>query len=141
MKKLKNQNQEIKIYKNNIKDESQNILSFSFFYFTKNKKYTFEKMDKKAKRDWESALLERMITISKESWVYWQGLSKENGIEMIFANELNFSPSNDYIFSKDEKVIVFRFNSERGRIIGVKKKDCPIFYVIGLDTDFSAYRH
>ena len=97
-------------------------------------------MVKGDKKEWQSALAERIIELSQNTWLYWFGLNKEQGIETIYSSQLNFPPNN-YSFSEDEKVIVFRFNSQKGRIIGIKNNRSPIYYVIGLDTDYSAYDH
>ncbi len=114
--------------------------SFSFRYLTTNKLFNFEKLDKRAKGEWQSALAERIIEITKNPWLYHSNLPKEQGIETLKKQEICFSPY-EYIFSPDEKVIVFRFNSGKGRIIGIRKDKSPIFYVIGFDTNYSAYKH
>lgn len=116
----------------------KSIIFFSIL--DKRKKYNFGKLDKREKLEWKASLTERMIEISQYSWTYWQNLGKEKGIETINCNQITFSP-NDYVFSKDEKVVVFRFNSQNGRIIGIKGRGCSVYYVIGIDTDYSAYNH
>lgn len=141
MNKLKNPAVKPKIPKNaNTVSPAYETVSFSFRYLTSNKNFNFEKMDKRQKMEWQSALTERMIEISKSSWSYWHSLPKEQGTETIPVEKINFSP-NSYFFSADEKVIVFRFKSQKGRIIGIKNKDSSIFYIIGLDCDYSAYDH
>ena len=109
-------------------------------YLTDKKEFNFESLDKGKKREWHSALVDRMVEISRESWLAWLNRPKEVGIETIFASELRFSPKG-YTFSPDEKVAIFRFKSQEGRIIGFKESQVPIYYVIGFDLDYSAYDH
>ena len=118
-----------KIKKEQIKVECPQYFSFSFRYLTKSKDYNFQKLDKGQKKDWSCSLTERLIS-----------LSKETGFETFSNSQIKFSPSN-YNFTPDEKVIVFRFNSGNGRIIGIKPSSCSVFYIIRFDTNFSAYGH
>lgn len=138
--KVKKNKTTSKIKKDQIKIECPQYFSFSFRHLTKNKDYNFEKLDKGQKRDWSCSLTERLMDLSKETWVRLANLSKENGFETFSNSQIRFSPS-DYNFTPDEKVIVFRFNSENGRIIGIKPSSCSVFYIIGFDTNFSAYGH
>lgn len=137
MKKLKSSEKKPQVGTN---QKSEQMPSFSFCHLTKNKSYNFQKLDKRAKKEWQSALAERIIEITQGTWLYHFNLGKKQGIETLPSGQINFSP-NEYTFSEDEKVIVFRFNSENGRIIGIRKDDTSIFYVIGFDVDFSAYKH
>lgn len=120
--------------------ETAKTVAFSFKYLTADKRYNFEKLDKGGKREWCAALFERAVEISSESWLVWLNKRKEVGIETIPAESLNFA-SKDRRFSPDEKVAIFRFNKGCGRIIGIKESKSAVFYVIGLDTDYSAYNH
>ena len=129
-----------KIKKEQIKVECPQYFSFSFRYLTKSKDYNFQKLDKGQKKDWSCSLTERLISLSKETWSYLTSLSKETGFETFSNSQIKFSPSN-YNFTPDEKVIVFRFNSGNGRIIGIKPSSCSVFNIIGFDTNFSAYGH
>lgn len=114
--------------------------SFSFEFLTTNKKYNFEKLDKRNGLEWRSTLLSRIIELTQNSWQHWQGLGKEQELETIPFQQIHFNPNN-YSISEDEKVIVFRFNSQKGRILGIKDSYCSVYYVIGMDTDYSAYNH
>lgn len=137
MKKLKSCGKKPQVSTN---PRPEQMLSFSFCHLTTNKSYNFQKLDRGAKKEWQSALAERIIEITQDPWLYHFNLGKKQGIETLPNSHIKFSP-NEYTFSEDEKVIVFRFNSEKGRIIGIRKDDSPIFYVIGFDVDFSAYKH
>lgn len=122
------------------KQVEKSTIAFSFKYLTDKKEYNFEALDKGKKREWHSALVDRMVEISRESWLTWLNLPKTVGIETIFASELRFSPKG-YSFSPDEKVAIFRFKSQEGRIIGFKESQTPIYYVIGFDFGYCAYDH
>lgn len=40
------------------------------------------------------------------------------------------------------KIIVFRFNEQNSRLLGVKSSKCKsILYIIGYDWDYSSYKH
>ncbi len=138
MSKIKKSSKKPFVMQNDLLDEG--TVAFSFKYLTVKKEYNFESLNKDKKREWHSALVERMMEISKESWLTWLRRPKETGIETIFANQLRFSPK-DHIFSSDEKVVIFRFKSQKGRIIGFKEEQVPIYYVIGFDLNFTAYDH
>lgn len=137
MKKLKSSSTKPQVSANS---RSEQMPSFSFLHLTTNKLYNFQKLDKGTKREWQSALAERIIEITQNTWIYHFNLGKKQGIETLSNSQIKFSP-NGYTFSDDEKVIVFRFNSDKGRIIGIRIDNSPIFYVIGFDTNFSAYEH
>lgn len=122
----------------NIVNLSPNNPSFSFCYLTTSKKYNFSNLDKGKQKEWSTALVKRMIEISKESWNYWLSLRKEQGLETLAYEKINFSP-NGIDISQEAKMFIFRFNSQKGRIIGFKVG--TIFYVIGFDFDYSAYDH
>lgn len=137
---LKRKKQNIKLIGQSYDSNKEEFLSVSFRYFTNNKNFNFEKLDKNQKRKWKSALTERLIELTQQSWIYWGNLTKEHGYETLDAYLLSFSPTN-YSLSDDENITIFRFNSQKGRIIGVKKANNPTFYIIGIDTNFSAYDH
>lgn len=44
--------------------------------------------------------------------------------------------------TNDSKIIIFRFNKQKCRILLVQSRKCPsLLYVIGYDWNFSAYKH
>lgn len=138
---VKHKKSETKISKIRLEsDICSDVPFFSFRYLTKNKDYNFDKLDNNEKKEWALALMNRIKEISQYSWVHWHNQPKNQGIETIPYKEIKFSP-NGYVPSKDEKVIVFRFRSQDGRIIGVKESNCSVFYIIGFDTKYSAYKH
>lgn len=141
MNKIKNKKSEIKVSITRTNDNKcSDVPFFSFRYLTTNKEYNLEKLDNNEKKEWALALINRIKEISQNSWVHWHNLPKSQGIETIPYKEIKFSP-NGYSPSKDEKIIVFRFHSQDGRIIGFKENNCSVFYIIGFDTKFSAYKH
>ncbi len=115
----------------------------SFAYLTTNSKYNFDYFgkDKHNRITAKAELIDRLIQLTQETWVYWQSLSKfQGGLETLKASDICFSPK-DYEFSEDEKVIVFRFCSGDYRIIGFQNSSSPTYYIIGFDFNYSAYDH
>lgn len=110
--------------------------SFSFEYITANKRYNLTALDNATR----VALLERLVELSKSSWLHWHSERREIGIEYIPYAQLVFSP--EYItLSKDSKFISIRFNNQGCRIIGQKLDSCSVFCIYGFDVDYSAYNH
>ena len=61
--------------------------------------------------------------------------------ETLSIENINFSPY-DYETSKDQKVYVFRLNSQNWRMIGIKSEiNTDVLHIIGFDFDFTAYNH
>ena len=140
MAKIKSQGTKPKIAPTAAAKKCHDKPSFSFAYLTKSKAYNFDKLDKNNKSKWQAALTARMIELSQDSWLHWQGLGKEQGLETIPFRQIHFKP-NGYTISDDEKIIIFRFYSQNGRILGIKEPGCSILHIIGIDFDFSAYDH
>ncbi len=148
MKKLKLQESTVKIKKSNLEQikrgaNCEQYPAFSFQHMTMNHKYNFNYFSKKMLHDEQkvkSALINKLIEISSNTWLGISGQGKKWGFETIPQSEINFSPEN-YTMSKDSKYCVFQFNNHNMRIIGIKKDLCPIYYIIGFDFDFSAYNH
>lgn len=144
MSKVKKQGNPPKISSSPTIEKCPQGVSFSFGHLTTNKNFNFEFFSNNT-HDLlaaKAAILDRLQELSQKSWLYWQGLSKRQGIEMLLSDDIRFSPSG-YSLSGDEKVIVFRFSFSGTdcRIIGVKKSPCSVFYIIGFDFDHSAYNH
>ena len=74
-----------------------------------------------------------------------QNKPRETGYEMIpFSDfKLNLdSIKRNLKLSSDSKMIVFRFNNQNARILGVRSQECnSILYIVGYDWDYSAYDH
>jgi len=139
---LKNKKTNNRISQNQAVQSKDDRIGFSFVYLTTNTDHNFLYFKKNKSECYKvkAALYDRIEEITKEPWLYWYGQSKFNGIETIPAKEIKFKPSG-YEFSDGDKVIVFRFNGDKGRIIGVKLDSSPFYYVIGFDFDYSAYNH
>lgn len=120
--------------------------SISFEYLTKNKDYNFEFFGKGKQqcKNTKIAVLDRIQEITCKQWRDLLNMPKEIGAETLDSAVLNFSP-NEYTFSPEEKVYVFRFkaiNSKKDyRIIGVKENGCSTYNIIGFDFNYSAYNH
>ena len=144
MSKLKKQNVKSKVSSTPDVDKCPQNVSFSMEHLTKNKQYNFDFFsdDTHRKINAKAAVYDRLEELSKNTWLYWNGLSKNQGCETLKCDRIRFSPSG-YIFTNDEKVIVFRFSflGSDCRILGIKKSPCSVFYIIGFDFDHSAYDH
>lgn len=110
--------------------------AISYRYITTNKRYRIDNKDGKL----AYILHNRLIEIMQNDWKYWHTQNKKRGLETINYSEINFSPCN-YTLTGDEKIIVFRFDGDDKRILGFKKNNCPILYIIGFDLNYSAYNH
>lgn len=74
-----------------------------------------------------------------------QNRPRETGYEMIPISDFFINLDNikeDLSLSDDSKIIVFRFNNQKNRILGVRSQECSsILYIIGYDWNYSAYDH
>lgn len=114
----------------------------SFRYLTSNSSYNFNYFSNKNNAlEAKAELYDRIESITKDTWLHWNGLPKDRGgIETINSGQIKWSP-NGYSLTNDQKLIIFRFNSNNYRIIGFKDGQCPTFYIIGFDFNYSAYNH
>lgn len=119
----------------------------SFKYSVNNKNYTIEKITgaKEKCNKIIKKLMERFEEISELNWKELQNKPRETGYEMIpFSDfKLNLdSIKRNLKLSSDSKMIVFRFNNQNARILGVRSQECnSILYIVGYDWDYSAYDH
>ena len=126
---------------------NNNHIILSFKYSIKNKDYTIEKQTKARDKCNKviQKLFEKLQEISNLTWSELQNRPKETGYEMIPISEFNINFKNikdDLKLSDDSKIIVFRFNSQKCRILGVRSNECSsILYIVGYDWDYSAYNH
>ena len=90
-------------------------------------------------------LFEKLEEISQLTWKELQNKPRETGYEMIQISEFNVNLNDikeNLKLSDDSKIIVFRFNNQKCRILGIPSTECnSILYIIGYDWDFSAYNH
>lgn len=112
-------------------------VSFSFIHLTTNNNYSLKKCDDKTK----ASLMNRLEELSKHNIQYWFDKGKRVGFETMPIKDIRFNPNGLEKMSKDEKVIITRFNDGEGRIIFIKKGNCPILHIIGFDTNYKAYNH
>lgn len=126
---------------------NENHIIFSFKYSISNKKYTLnEVLNGKDKcNKVMQKLFEKFEELSKITWKELRNRPKETGYEMIPISEFKVSLENikkELNLSDDSKIIVFRFNNQKSRMLGVQSSEYDaILYVIGYDWDFSAYNH
>ncbi|MCI8640698.1 MAG: hypothetical protein HFJ59_02335 [Clostridia bacterium] len=119
----------------------------SFKYSINNRDYTIKNITtakKKCNREIEN-LFKKLEEITNLTWKELQNRPKQTGYETIPISEFNICLDNikqDLNLSDDSKIIVFRFNSQKSRLLGVKSYECSsILYIIGYDWNFSAYNH
>ena len=119
--------------------------AFSFRHLTTQKDYSLKYCaGLKANGDKTvTNILHRLVEIGEQDWVHWLLQRKKNGCETIDFCRVRVRPKGINLVA-DETVFVFRFlmhTKKDGRILGIKKQDCPTFFVIGFDFDYSAYDH
>lgn len=125
---------------------NKNII-VSFKYSVANKKYQILKITKAKEKCNKiiNELFEKLEEISNLTWKDLQNRPKETGYEMIPISEFNVNLDNikkELYLSEDSKIIVFRFNNQKCRLLGVRSQECSsILYIIGYDWNYSAYNH
>ena len=127
---------------------SLNKIMFSFEYSV-NSNYSIDFITKKSKSKCNDIIFElfkKLENISSMRFIDFQNMPKESGYEMIPIYELNFNIKADMMYnlglSNDSKIIVFRFNKNKCRLLLCKSICCSnLLYVIGYDWNFSAYKH
>ncbi len=126
---------------------NNNHIILSFKYSISNKDYTIEKVVKAKEKCNKiiDKLFKKLEEISKLTWEELQNRPHETGYEMIPISEFKISLESikrELQLSDDSKIIVFRFNNQNNRLLGVRSKECnSILYIIGYDWDYSAYDH
>lgn len=126
----------------------ENII-LSFKYSVNSKDYTIEKITKKTKEKCNNImyeLYEKFKELSNVRLVDFKNKPKSVGYEMLPLYELNVvideRIKKELNLTNDSKIIIFRFNKQKCRILLVQSRKCPsLLYVIGYDWNFSAYKH
>ncbi len=115
---------------------------FCFRYLTKNKGYNFNYFkNTKEIKEAKSIILDKLIEIQSKTWLQLHQENKRVGIEILSYKILDFSPNN-FEISKDQNMYVFRLNSQRWRMIGIKSEiNTDVLHIIGFDFNYSAYKH
>ena len=121
----------------------------SFKYSVKTKDYTIEKITKKSKEkcnDIMYELYEKFRELTSMKLVDFQNKPKTTGYEMLPLYEFNVAIDEELKeeleLENNNKIIVFRFNKQKCRLLMVQSKKCPsLLYVIGYDWNYSAYKH
>lgn len=122
--------------------ECEQYPAFSFRYLTRNKKYNYEYFSEgKDKEKMLSHLSKKIIELTQNPYTYWNNLTKQTGVEMLYYWQMENVLPNGLEMSKDDKVWVFRFYSQNYRILGVRLESCPTMYIIGFDFNYGAYSH
>ena len=126
---------------------NNNHIILSFKYSIRNKKYTIEHILKQKSNNKKTIenLFKKLEELSNLSWLELQNRPRENAYEMIPISE--FYINLEEIKAKlnlwdDSKIIVFRFDNQNRRLLGIRSQECSsILYIIGYDWDYSAYNH
>lgn len=132
---------------NNNCTANNNHITLSFKYSIKDKNHLIERMTcaKEKCNKTINNLFKRLEEISTLTWKELQNRPKETGYEMIPISEFKISFENlkkELKLSEDSKIIVFRFNNQKCRMLGVRSNECSsILYIVGYDWDYSAYNH
>ena len=119
----------------------------SFKYSIKDKRHSIEHIFKT--KDNNKKVIQNLFAkfqeLSNLTWKELQNRPKQSGYETIPISEFKINLDNikkDLELADDSKIIVFRFNNQNSRLLGVKSAKCKsILYIIGYDWDFSAYQH
>jgi len=126
---------------------NNNNIVLSFKYSVKNKDHTIEKQTKSRDKCNKiiQKLFEKLQEISQLTWLELQNKPKETGYEMIPLSQfkVNLDVIKDNLnLSDDSKIIVFRFNNQKCRILGVRSNECSsILYIVGYDWAYDSYNH
>lgn len=132
------------IYKNEVilKNIKPQRLAFNFSFISKDKKYSYygnsmQKADK-------ISLLSKMMILSEDDFTIIMNRHRDQGLERLDELEGQMHIHPDFVSSKRfDKCLdgfwVFRLGGKKGRVIGKIYK--TTFYVLGIDTSFSAYKH
>ena len=146
-KRIKSFNAGPKIAKEtNSQKQTEYKVSISFLYLTKNNQYNFSLFGRKEKNEllkiYEN-LFNTMTYINERTWKEMQLGRKNNGtgFEKITANQINFEPNGRKLSGED--VYVLRFDArgnKDGRVLGIRDTN-SVFYIIGFDFTYSAYKH
>ncbi len=126
----------------NIKYENKDECPvFAFQYVTTNKDYNINYFKKRVRDKCKaySSMFHQIDIMEKTSWKELFNAGKNKGIESIDISQVKFRPNSLKKVSKDQKVLVVRFNREKYRMIGIKEKN--VFQVIGFDFNYNAYNH
>lgn len=119
----------------------------SFKYSIKDKKHSIEHIFKTKNNNKKviQSLFAKFEELSNLTWKELQNRPKKSGYETIPISQFKInldSIKRDLELADDSKIIVFRFNEQNSRLLGVKSSKCKsILYIIGYDWDYSAYRH
>ena len=122
-------------------------ICFSFEYATDNKNYSMKKLKAGTeKSNVFDALLDKLAVLSKVGIKELQELPRESGFEKIPWSRFKAPVQQIFdgidVVSKDSKLTVFRFGSQKYRLLCKDDvRHSNLMYVIAIDLDHSAYDH
>ena len=117
-------------------------VAFNLSFVTKQKKYNFS--SPKCTKEIKANLLDKMTNLSLQDKVSVLARGKYGGVEsMKTPAKLKLRVHDIFKATRqedcDNAYWVFRFASEKCRVVGMFNDN--IFYVLGIDYDFSLYDH
>ena len=127
-------------------DSNGNIV-LSFKYSINDKDHSIDYLTKSKANNKKTIqnLFKKFEELSNLKWKDFINKPKEIGYEAIAISQFKIDLSNikkELKLSNDSKIIVFRFDNQKARLLGVKSKECSaILYIIGYDWNYTAYKH
>lgn len=114
-------------------------------HLTGNKNYNFEYFthNVRDKNKAHESFLRWIAKVQDQTWLELTQQNKRTGLETLENHRFSFQGKDiqKYV-SPDTKMYVFRFHSEKYRIIGFKDSRCSnTLHIVGFDFDYSAYDH
>jgi len=125
---------------------NENII-LSFKYSIKDKKHTINYIltQKGNNKKTIENLFNKFYELSNLTWKDFINKPRETGYEMIPISNFNINLDNikkELNLSDDSKIMIFRFDNQNKRLLGIRSKECnSILYIIGYDWNYSAYNH
>jgi hypothetical protein len=133
---LRNREQKNSIKKVQRESKCKNVVAFSFHYVTTNNKYSLDNLNEYT----TVALVDKLKFMTRHGWLKLGSMGKSQGFELIASASVNIRPSELYL-EKDSKLHVIRFNEQNYRLIGYRPNGCDVLHNIGIEYDFSLYKH
>jgi hypothetical protein len=131
-----------------VKQELQPLskLCFGFQYVTSNNNFCFKQLDSSEKIIAYDKFLSRLNELSQINAAEAHNLGKIRGMEKIPYSQLHKNMQQicdgTGIITKDSKIVVFRFNNQKYRLICKDDIMHPnLMHVIAFDFNYSAYDH
>lgn len=122
---------------------SKIMVSFSCVTSNKTFNFTFFKKDIRANLKAREALDELLEVMTSLTWKEASLKNKHElgGFEVIPFGEMQQIKIDKLGVTKDTGVHIFRFNSQRYRLCGIKDSYCNVLHIIAYDFNYELYSH